>query len=204
MKHVKYCTLTYQRGSRQVLAASKRQGTLPSTSAQPLDKGKKIVEEEEEDREKEREFELIHIYSDDENETRISNSLLQDRNAQIKEMEAKLEREKDVIHFYQMQNKQMSVQQAIHETRTLRYWKEAQKAHVKLAEFIGTYEESSDEEGQTRRHRTMGLRKALAKHREEKSTQVEQLSLQELLALEIEHDRESWLESANTHLKAKL
>ena len=32
-------TCTYQRGSRQVFAASKRQGTLSSTSAQRLDNG---------------------------------------------------------------------------------------------------------------------------------------------------------------------
>ena len=70
---------------------------------------------------------------------------------------------------------------------------------------MGAYEESSDEEGQTRRRpRTMGLRKALEKQREEESTQEEQLSLQELLAMEIEHDRESWLERANIHLEAKL
>ena len=110
VKHVKTCTLSYQRGSRQVFATSKRQGTLPFTSIQPPDKGKKKVEEEEEYNEKEREFELIHIKSDDENETRISNSLLQDRNAQIKDLEAELERSKDVIHFYQMQNKRMSAQ----------------------------------------------------------------------------------------------
>ena len=106
-----------------MFSASKRQGTFPSTSTQPLDKGKQKVKEEEEDHEKEREFELLHIDSDDENETRISNSLLQDRNAQIKDLETKLESAKDVIHFYQIKNKQMSVQQAIHETRTLRYQK---------------------------------------------------------------------------------
>ena len=70
---------------------------------------------------------------------------------------------------------------------------------------MGTYEEINDEEGQTRRRpRTMGLKKALAKQREEESAQAEQLSLQELLALEIEHDRESWLERANIHLEGKL
>ena len=178
---------------------------MPSTLAQPLDKSKKKVKEEEEDHEKEREFELIHINNNYENETRISNSLLQDNNAQIKDLEAELERSKDVIHFYQMKNKQMSAQQAIHETRTLRYRKEAQRAQVKLEKFMGTYEESNDEDGQTRRRpRTMGLRKALVKQREEESAQAEQISLQELLALEIEHDRESWLERANIHLETKL
>ena len=51
--------LTYQRGPRLVFAASKRQGTMPSTLAQPLDKGKQKVKEEEEDHEVEREFEII-------------------------------------------------------------------------------------------------------------------------------------------------
>ena len=50
----------------------------------------------------------------------------------------------------------------------------------------------------------MGLRKALAKQREEESTQVQQFPLTELLAMEIEHDRESWLERANINLEAKL
>ena len=61
-----------------MFAASKRQGTMPSTSARKLDKGKKrIKEKEEEDQhEVEKEFELIHIDSDEENEARISNLLL--------------------------------------------------------------------------------------------------------------------------------
>ena len=44
------------------------------------DKGKQQLKKEEDNHEEEREFELIHIDSDEENETRIVNSLLQDRN----------------------------------------------------------------------------------------------------------------------------
>ena len=44
----------------------------------------------------------------------------------------------------------------------------------------------------------------MAKQREEKSALVEQLPLNEILAMEIEIDRESWLERANIHLEAKL
>ena len=70
---------------------------------------------------------------------------------------------------------------------------------------MGTYEEDSGEEGQTRkRPRTMGLRKALAQQREEESAQAQQFPLTKLLAMEIEHDRESWLERINTHLEAKM
>ena len=46
------------------------------------------MKEEEDNHEEEREFELIHIDSDEENETRIANPLLQDRNAQIRDLEA--------------------------------------------------------------------------------------------------------------------
>ena len=70
---------------------------------------------------------------------------------------------------------------------------------------MGTYEENEDEEGQSRRRpRTIGLKKALAKQREQESTLVEQLPLDELLAMEIAHDREPWLERAIIHLEAKL
>ena len=83
--------------------------------------------------------------------------------------------------------------------------KEAQRAQVNLEDFMGTYEESEDEEGQSRRRpRTMGLKKALAKRREQEAALAEQLPLDELLAMEIAHDREPWLERANIHLEAKL
>ena len=123
----------------------------------------------------------------------------------MKDLEVELEKEKDVIHFYQMENKQMNSQQAIYEARTLKARKESQKTQVKLEEYMGTYEESEDEKFQTRRRpRTMGLRKALEKQREEESALVEQLPLNELLAMEIEHDRDSWLERENIHLQKRV
>ena len=80
-------TITYQKGRRHVFAASKRQGAMHSSSKpvkdngkQPLkgkikkplkDKGKQQLKEEK-NPEEEREFELIHIESDEENETRIA------------------------------------------------------------------------------------------------------------------------------------
>lgn len=60
---------------------------------------------------------------------------------------------------------------------------------------MGTYEESEDEEGQSiRRPRTMGLKKALARQREQESALAKQLPLSELLSVEIEYDQEPWLE----------
>ena len=70
---------------------------------------------------------------------------------------------------------------------------------------MGTYEESEDEEGQSRRRpRTMGFMKALTKQREQESSLAKKLSLDDMLAMEIAHDWEPWLERANIHLEAKL
>ena len=137
---------------------------MHSSSKLVKEKGKQQLKKEEDNHEEEREFELIHIDSDEENETRIVNSLLQDWNAQIEDLGAELERSKDLIHFLQMQNKQMSGQLAIYETRALKYRKEAQRSKVQLEEYMGTYEEDDEEEGQARkRPKTMGLRRALEK-----------------------------------------
>ena len=46
----------------------------------------------------------------------------------------------------------------------------------------------------------MGLRKALAKEKEKETVLAERLTPSELLSMEIEYDREPWLERDNTHL----
>ena len=70
---------------------------------------------------------------------------------------------------------------------------------------MGAYEDDSGEEGQTRkRPKIMDLKKALAKCRDEESAQAQQFPLTKLLAMEIEHNMEPWLERANIHLEAKL
>ena len=50
----------------------------------------------------------------------------------------------------------------------------------------------------------MGLRRALEKQKEEESAQAQKFPLTELLALEIEHNKEAWLERENINLEAKL
>ena len=59
-----------------MFAASKGQGAMHSSSTPMKDKGKQQVKEENEKHQEEREFELIHLDSDEENETKIVNSLL--------------------------------------------------------------------------------------------------------------------------------
>jgi len=115
-----------------VFIASKRQGTIPSTLSQKLEKGKKQVKVEEEDHEIEKEFEIIQVDSDEENEEIISNLLLQEKNAQIIDLEENLDRARNVIHFYEMENKKMSAQQAIYEATTIKAQRETQRAQVRL------------------------------------------------------------------------
>ena len=58
-----------------------------------------------------------------------------------------------------MENRYVGAQKAIYEAREIRAQKEDQREQVKLEEFMDTYEESEDEEGQVRRRpRTMGLK----------------------------------------------
>ena len=106
-------SLTYQRGPRLVFVASKRQGTMSSTSAQPLDKGKQKIKEEEEDHEVEREFEIIQVDNDEENEPRITKFLLQNRNTQIEYLQADLDRAKSLNDALDMENRQLGAQIAI-------------------------------------------------------------------------------------------
>ena len=89
-------------------------------------KGKEKEEQQESSHEKEREFDIIQIESDaGDDEARILEALLQNREAQIHDLETDLERSKDLIHFLQMQNKQMSGKMAIYEARAFKYQREA-------------------------------------------------------------------------------
>ena len=77
---------------------------MPSTSTNPLDKGKERVKEEEEDHEVDMDFEIIQVDSDEENEARIINMLLQDTNAQIKDLQAHLDRAKSINDALDLEN----------------------------------------------------------------------------------------------------
>ena len=57
---------------------------------------------------------------------------------------------------------------AIHETRATKYKKEASKAQARLEELMGEFDESEGEDQpRKKRPRTMGLKKALEKQKEE-------------------------------------
>ena len=70
---------------------------------------------------------------------------------------------------------------------------------------MGEFDDIEEEEQPVRkRPRTMGLRKALEKQREEEAALARSYPLTQLLAQEIENDKESWLERANKNLEDKL
>ena len=92
----------------------------------------------------------------------------------------------------------MSGQMEIYEARAFKYQREAYKAQVKLEEHMGEFDDTEEEEKPVRkRSMTMGLRKALEKQKEEEAALVRSYPLTQLLAQEIENDKESWLERDN-------
>ena len=72
----------------------------------------------------------------------------------------------------------MSVHMAVYETWAIKYKKEASKAQVRLEELMGEYEEGEGEDQpRWKRPRTMGLKKALEKQKEEENALLQSTSL---------------------------
>ena len=92
---------------KPILELPKRRKTKKATQS----KGK---EKEESNHQKERDFNIIQIQSDySDNQARILEYLLINREEQIHNLRADLERSRNFIHFLQTQNKQMSVHMAV-------------------------------------------------------------------------------------------
>ena len=86
----------------------------------------------------------------------------------IKYFQANLGRARNVIHYYEVENKPLEAQKAIYEIRAIRAHKGDAKAKGKLHEALDRYGDTNEEEEQLRRRRrrTIGLKNALAKERE--------------------------------------
>ena len=92
-------------------------------------------------------LDAIPIPSDDsDNEARILENLLIQRERQIDALKDDLHRARNFNQFLQIQNRQMSVHMAIHETRATKYKKEASKAEARIDELIGDFDESEGED----------------------------------------------------------
>ena len=70
--------------------------------------------------------------NDEEDEARISNFLIQNKNAQIEDLHANLDRAKSVKDALDMENRQLGAQIAIYEARAIKAWKELQRSQVRL------------------------------------------------------------------------
>ena len=102
---------------KSIVELPKKRRTKKATQG----KGKEKVESS---HEKERDFDIIEINSDDsDNEARILEYLLLNREEQIHDLRVDLERSKNLIHFMQTQNKQMNVHMEVYETRDIKYQK---------------------------------------------------------------------------------
>ena len=70
---------------------------------------------------------------------------------------------------------------------------------------MGEFDESKDEDQPRRkRPRTMGLKRALEKQKEEEAALLQSTPLTTLFEQEIENNQEAWLERFNNHLEKKL
>ena len=62
----------------------------------------------------------------------------------------------------------MSGQMVVYDARAFKYQREAYKAQIRLEEYMGEFDDTEEEEQPMRKMpRTMGLRKALEKKKEE-------------------------------------
>ena len=94
---------------------------------------------------------------------------------------------------------------AFYDTRVIKYKNEASKSQVRLEELMCEFEESEGEDQPRRkRPRTMRLKKALEKQKEEENALLQSTPLTTLFKQEIENNREAWLERVNDHLEKKL
>ena len=106
MINIKPFPLTYQRGSRHVFAASKRQGAMPSTSTKQLDKGKKKVNKGNKVKhELEQKFDIIDLDSENAYKERATSILLKSNDAKIRDLERCLGMSMYNIEYYKNENK---------------------------------------------------------------------------------------------------
>lgn len=125
---------------------------------------------------------------------------IRDKYYQIKELAINLERVKYVISFLEQENNQLKTKDLILE-----------KEKSKLLQKVGKGKEimeSSDPgaskgRGKRKRPRTRGLKKALQEEQEQILLN-EDLDLEDWIALEVNQDKEYWLNRVNEHLEKLL
>ena len=108
MKLIKTFPLTYQRGERHVFVAFKGQGTMPSSSAQRLDKGKEKLKGDNKGKggkQTTQKPQFIDLDSDNEDEEVATRLLLQSKDAQIREWERDFEMAQHIIQYYKDEHK---------------------------------------------------------------------------------------------------
>ena len=101
--------------------------------------------------------------------------LLKSKDAQIRDLQANIGRDKNLIHFLEVESKQLETEKVMCEIKDIKARKEARRAKKNIDEVLGTHDDTEEEEEQLlgRRPRTIGLIKALTKEREQETTLVE-------------------------------
>ena len=125
---------------------------------------------------------------------------INEKEAKIRELKDKLSKENFMITFLQQENKQLQVKQLLLSKPKADLEKDGGKGKTMV-----DVDELEDHEDQVkpRRPRTIGLKR----HQEqqtEPSPSLAQEDFDDLIATEIEQDKESWLQKVNFHLEKIL
>ena len=120
--------------------------------------------------------------------------------SQIIDLKDNFERAKFIISFLEQENSQLKAKQLVMEKEKFK----AKKQEMKGKEVVD-HEDLEYHEGHVarKRPRTMGLRKALQREREQKPS-MEELTFEDRVSMEINEDGDFWLEKINFHLEKLL
>ena len=119
--------ITYQRGSRHLFATTKRVlsppgvegASLPTSTTQVQDKGKRPMHDEGPSGEQGANFILIHDDDADEESAKLRRTI-QEQKTEIQDLSLNLERAKWIIRYLEQRNKQLEDQHEIMELQSIR------------------------------------------------------------------------------------
>ena len=142
----------------------------------------------------EHDFDLVDLEAHDEHQN--FKQVIKEKDSQIMELKDSFERAKFIISFLEQENNQLKAKQLVMEKEQFKGKKQEMKGKV-----VVDHEDIEKHEGHVamKRPTKMGPRKALQREREQKPP-MEELTFQERIAMEINEDRDFWLEKLNSHL----
>jgi len=141
------------------------------------------------------EFDLVDLKAHDEHQN--LQKVIKEKDSHIMELKDNFERAKFIIAFLEQENNQLKEKQLVMEKEKFK----AKKQEMKVKVVVDHEDTENHEEHVARKiPRKMGLTKALQSEREQKPP-MEELTFEERIGMQINEDKEFWLDKVNCHLK---